>query len=178
MARLCSPSPLQNLTASTLSPTPSCRARPWYLSIEHHRRPVVLLFLQDKDNVSWQDLQLLSGLGDELVQDAVRLPFKGPGCGSGGQVRKVGDIFVLLRRENPDLCLLASVIPSPSRLSFGCWLDAQLQWCRMGLDLLYGLAALSILHPTYLRISGFLGLGGGPEACQREDKKKIISNLE
>lgn len=48
----------------------------------------------------------------------------------------------------------------------------------MGLDLAAWVSRLSILHPTYLRISGVFGLGGGPEACQQEDKKKIISNTE
>lgn len=43
---------------------------------------------------------------------------------------------------------------------------------------MHGLAVLPILCPTYLRISGVLGLGGGPEACEQEGKKEIISNLE
>lgn len=40
------------------------------------------------------------------------------------------------------------------------------------------LRELSVLHPTYLRISGVLGLGGGPEACQQEDRKENTSNPE
>lgn len=36
------------------------------------------------------------------------------------------------------------------------------------------LAMLPMLHPTYLRISGVLGLGGGPEACEQEDRRKFI----
>lgn len=48
----------------------------------------------------------------------------------------------------------------------------------MGLDLAAWVSRLSILHPTYLRISGVFGLGGGPEACQQEERTKISSNPE
>lgn len=78
---------------------PLLPSMPLYLSVEHHCSPVVLLFLQNEDNVSWQHLQLLVGLGDELVQNAVRLPFEGPGRGSSGPVRKAGYVIALLRTE-------------------------------------------------------------------------------
>lgn len=99
---------------------------PLYLSIEHHCSPVVLLFLQNKDDVSWQDLQLLVGLRDELVQNAVWLPFEGPGRESSGRVRKVGYIIALLCTGNLDLYLFVSTICSQYPMSFRCQLDAQL----------------------------------------------------
>lgn len=104
---------LESLLVPAPSSTPLCQVCPWYLAIEHHCGPVVLLFLQDKDNVSWQDLQLLSGLGDELVQDTVRLPFEGPRFGS--HVRRGGGTAVLLHR-GPELCFLVSLVLSLSPL--------------------------------------------------------------
>lgn len=158
-ARLCPASPLQNLTAPAPLFGLSCQACPWYLSIEHHRSPVVLLFLQDKDNVSRQDLQLLGSLRGELVQDAVWLPFEGPGCRSSSQVRKVGNIVVLLCKVNPDLHLLVSMIHSPPLLSFGCQLDTQLQSCGMGLDLAAWVS--SIICPSCNSPEDFWSFGPG-----------------
>lgn len=70
------------------------------------------------------------------------------------------------------------MICSQSPLSFGCQWTLSCDGAGWGWTWLRGLVSLSILHSTYVRISGVLGLGGGPEACQQEDKKKMISNLE
>lgn len=90
----------------------------------------------------------------------------------------MGDVAGLLCRGNPDLWLLVPMILSPSPQSFGCCWVLRCDGAGQGWAWLHRSAALSILHPTYLRISGVLGLGGGPVACQQEDKKKIISSLE
>lgn len=116
-----------------------------YLSIEHHCSPVVLLFLQDKDNVSWQDLQLLSGLRNELVHDTVWLPAEGPRCGSSGPVRNIGNAAVLPCRENADLCLHVCTFPIPPEL----WVPAGCSAARMQDGAVPG----SLGYPSFIQLT-------------------------
>lgn len=102
---------------------PLVPGRTSYLPIEHHCSPVVLLFLQDKDDVSWQNLELLSSFRDELIQDAVWLPFKSPGNGSQHHVRRGGGATVLPHR-GPKLCSLISLLLSPTGSEHSAG------WCR------------------------------------------------
>lgn len=51
---------------------------PAYLAIEHDRGPVVTALLQNKDNVSWHDPELLRRLGHKAKQHAVGLPLQSP----------------------------------------------------------------------------------------------------
>lgn len=104
----------------------------------------------------------------------MRLPLEGPECRSSGWVRKVGNSLVYFAGGTPTSAssFLRSLAPSPE-----FWVLAGRSAAMMQEGPGPGRAALPVLQPAHLRISGLLGLGGGLEACQQEDSKKIVSNL-